>query len=228
MAKILVVEDDIQLATNLVALLARDSHVAEAAYTGADGLALIDGFGYDLLILDWELPDTTGLEILRNCRRRGLQTPALFLTGQKDLRCKEAGFETGADDYVTKPFESSELRLRVKALLRRAAGTGTNERSIGPLSLNLDSCTVTVDGKGVALLPKEYALLEFMSRHPKRVFNADELLSAVWSSDTDSSANTVRTYMYTLRKKITTSGSNPILHTVYGVGYKLDPDFSVK
>lgn len=223
MAKLLIVEDDIQIADAVVAVLSREQHLVETSSNGTDGLALLKSYSYDLVILDWHLPDMTGLEILKFCRRNNLQMPVLFLTAMKDMQYKEAGFEVGADDYLTKPFDPLELKLRVKALLRRAAGGSTNEITVGDISINMSTCEVTVSGRAVHLLPKEFSLLEYLSKHPQHVFSADDLLSSIWASDTDSSANTVRTYMYTLRKKLTSAGSKSEIATVYGLGYKFEP-----
>jgi DNA-binding response OmpR family regulator len=223
MAKLLVIEDDVQIADTVVLLLSKEQHVVETAFNGSDGLALLRAFTYDLLILDWQLPDTTGLEVLKSCRQRGMNAPVLFLTAMKDIHYKEAGFELGADDYLTKPFDAVELKLRVKALLRRAAGQSTNQYLVGDISIDINTCEVSVAGKSVNLLPKEYLLLEYMSKRPHHLFSAEDLLGAIWASDTESSSNTVRTYVYTLRKKLAAAGSKCELTTVYGMGYRFEP-----
>lgn len=221
MAKILVVEDDKDLAGTVRDCLTEDHHHVEMVHSGGDAVSLIEGFDCDLLILDWELPEFSGVEICKRYRRKRGQAPVLILTGRSQISDKEVGFDAGADDYMTKPFDYRELKMRVKALLRRSSGTVDNILRVANVSINLDTFVVSVSEKNVHLLPKEFAVLEFLARHPNQVFSAETLLERIWASDTESSANTVRTTLYTLRKKICPKGTPQVLDTVHGIGYKL-------
>jgi DNA-binding response OmpR family regulator len=222
MAKILFVEDDRDLCAKVSEWLARDRHSVETVNNGKEGLSRLRFYKYEMVILDWNLPDLSGLEICREYRNHGGRAPILLLTGKSEVKDKTSGLDAGADDYLTKPFHFEELSSRIKALLRRPAGLVDEVIRVGNLTLEPGSGSVQNGGIPVALLPKEFALLQFLMRHPNQIFSAEALLERIWSSDSDSSANTVRTYMYTLRKKICPKGSAPIIQTVHGIGYKLE------
>lgn len=222
MAKILVVEDDKSVAGSVKDCLIGERHEVETVFTGGDAVCLLDSSDFDLLILDWDLPEVSGVELCTRYRRRRGAAPVLFLTGKSQIGDKSVGFDAGADDYMTKPFDHRELVMRVKALLRRGTGLVDNVLEVANLKINLSSYAVYVDDSLVHLLPKEFAVLEFLARHPNQVYSAETLLERIWASDTESSANTVRTTLYTLRKKICPKGSRQVLSTVHGIGYKLD------
>lgn len=222
MAKILVVDDDEYLAENVADYLKLERHVVETAFTGRDGLALLDTYQYDLLILDWQLPDISGPEMCEKLRAQGAALSILMLTGKGDIASKECGLDSGADDYLTKPFHPRELGARIRTLLRRPQTLLKDVLTIGNLTLDLKSYEVTRAGSKVQLLPKEIALLEFLMRHPDEVFSIDALLDRIWSSESDASENTVRTHMYTLRKKLGPDDGSPSIKTVHRVGYKLE------
>lgn len=157
----------------------------------------------------------------RTFRQHGGETPILMLTANRTIDDKEFGFEAGADDYLTKPFHFKELSLRVKAMLKRGSGQQGNILTSGNISLFLDEHRVVNDGIEIMLLPKEFALLEFFLRHPGQVFSAEALIQRVWSSTSDSSPDTIRSYITRLRSKLSSSNEDPIIVTVHGVGYKL-------
>jgi DNA-binding response OmpR family regulator len=229
MAKILFIEDDPDLCLKVRNWLTRERHSVETVSNGREGLGLLRFYKYELVILDWNLPDLTGLEICKEYRSLGGRTPILMLTGKSEIKDKTSGLDAGADDYLTKPFHFEELSSRIKALLRRPAGLVDEVIKVGNLTLEPGSGSVENNGAPVALLPKEFALLQFLMRHPNQIFSAEALLERIWASDSDSSANTVRTYMYTLRKKICPKGAAQIIQTVHGVGYKLEvPDGTEK
>lgn len=221
MAKILVVEDDAGLLEQLCRWLHTEHHVVEPAENGDQAKSMLAAYGYDLLLLDWELPGCSGVELLKGIREKGILTPVLMLTGRSSIDDKETGFATGADDYLTKPFEHRELIARVRALLRRSAGSPDNALRLGELVLDLDGHQLTISGTQVKLQPKEFALLEFFLRHPNQSFSGDTLLSRIWSAESEASPNTVKSYMYTLRRKLTEAGLESLIETVHGVGYKL-------
>lgn len=223
MPKILVVEDDQDLTVMIRDLLVHEKHTVEVVHNGEDAREHLKMSKYDLLILDWALPDATGVEILKDFRAAGGLTPALFLTGRSSIADKEAGLDSGADDYLTKPFHMRELSARVRALLRRPARFVNKTLKVRDLELFPLDHRVLKDGKEIKLHPKEFALLEFLMRHPGQIFSGEALLSHVWRSDSTASIDTVRQSLARLRQGIEGDKQNPIIRTIYGVGYKLDP-----
>lgn len=221
MAKILIVEDDLDLRAIVEDWLKHEHHVVECASRGNEAVELLNIYPYDLIILDWELPELNGIQILRQFRNRGGRTPVLMLTGKGALDEKETGLDSGADDYLTKPFHMKELSARIRALLRRPAEPGETLITVGDLSLNPTTFAVTRGGAQIKLLPKEFALLEFLMRHPDQVFSAEALLDRVWRSDSDAAPETVRTCIKRLRKKLDSESEESLIQTLHGIGYKL-------
>jgi two-component system OmpR family response regulator len=222
MAKILVVEDDENLSKLVKICLAAESHLVDAVVRGMDALAQIRLITYDMLVLDWMLPDITGVEVLKHYRASGGRSPVLMLTSRSAIADKVTGLEAGADDYLVKPFDKLELAARVKALLRRPADINPEVLVRGPLEINGTTFRVLKDGQEVELRPKEFALLEFLAKHPGESFSADAILERIWSSDALSTADTVRTHIMTLRKKLGDHDDrNSMIKTVRGRGYSL-------
>lgn len=222
MAKILLVEDDTGLCRMVKDWLTLEHHNLETANDGKDGLEKLRFYKYDLVILDWTLPEMTGIEVLKEMRKQGLSTPVIMLTGRNTVPDKEVGFDAGADDYLTKPFHMKELSARLRALLRRPATMVDEVLEFGDLKVDRGTYKVTKGGEEVKLLPTEYALLEFLMRHPNQVFTQEALLNRVWSSESDATANALTTCVKRLRKKIDSENQESIIKTVYGVGYKLE------
>lgn len=225
MAKILVVEDEKDIAMVVCEILQRERHTVEAVHNGRDAFELLRVTTYDLIISDWNLPGLTGLELCKEFRSVSGKTPMLFLTGKTTVKDKVAALETGADDYLTKPFAAEELRARVAALLRRPQAMVTKVLEVGDLTLDSQSFEVKRAGQNIDLVPKEFALLEFLMKHVNQVFSAEALVERVWPSESEASPETIRTYIKTLRRKIDREGMPQMIGTVYGVGYKLQvPD----
>lgn len=225
MAKILLVEDDMGLSRMVRDWLTFEHHLVETADNGRDGLDKLQFYQYDLVILDWELPEISGIELCKEFRSRGGSTPVLMLTGKGTIGDKESGFEAGADDYLTKPFHMKELSMRLRALLRRSSSSLQSDTlKFRDLTLEPSSHRLTRDGKDLQLLPKEFALLEFLMRHPNQVFSAEALLSRVWASETDTTVDAVSTCIKRLRKKVDVEGKSSVIKTVHGVGYKLEAE----
>ena len=222
MAKILLVEDDALTAEMLVDFLEHERYFVEHAETARQARELLEAYGYDLIVLDWELPDATGIEVLKTFRDAGGKSPVIMLTGKKSTSEKEAGLDSGADDYLTKPFEMRELSARLRALLRRNPVVRDNILTCGYLSLDPTTATARRDEDILKLLPTEYALLEFLMRNQGRVFNAEDLLENVWKADSEATSNGVRTYITRLRQKIDKDNKPSLLKTVHGLGYKLE------
>lgn len=223
MAKVLVIDDDDELTESLLSYLTLESHSVELAATGADALQLLSNFKFDLIVLDWGLPDFSGLEVLRRYRSEGGRSPVIFLTGRDDVFSKEAGLDTGADDYLTKPFDVRELGARIRSLLRRPVGLLPTKVKVGNLEIEQDTRKVFIDGNPVRLTNKEYLVLDFLIRHPNQIFGARALLQAVWPSESESAEDTVRACVKNLRRKIT-AGDRCILKTVPGAGYTIEFD----
>jgi DNA-binding response OmpR family regulator len=223
MAKVLVVEDNRELASMINDWLVFEHYEVEFAYTGSDGMEMLQHYLYDAIILDWELPNKSGIEICRDFRSSGKMTPILMLTGKSEIDDKETGLDAGADDYLTKPFHMKELGARLRAIIRRAANAPSNVLKAGDIELNPTTFEVTKCGAPIDLLKREFALLEFFMRNPNRVFSAEALLDRVWTSESDATAEALRTTLGRLRKKIDTPKADSLIKTVHGVGYKLQP-----
>jgi DNA-binding response OmpR family regulator len=222
MTKILLVEDDKQLAERVREWLALEHYTVDVANDGADGLQLFQTNDYDLSILDWQLPSMTGLDICKNIRIKRPEALVMFLTGRSEIEDKELGFDIGADDYLVKPFHLKELSARVRALLRRIDTIQAPILRAHDLELKSESFTASKGGKPLNLLPKEFVLLEFFMKHPNQVFNSKALLKALWPADSDAGEDTVRTHIKNLRRKITGPGEECSIVNVFGVGYKLE------
>ncbi|MBX9693485.1 MAG: response regulator transcription factor [Cyanobacteria bacterium] len=224
MAKILLIEDETDLARLVQNWLTRDHHLVEIATDGISALDRLKISSYDLIILDLMLPGISGVDVCREFRQARGTTPVIIITARASLADKEQGFLAGADDYLTKPFHLKELEFRVNALIRRGNVPPSNIFRIGEITIDTDEHQVMKDGKEVRLLPKEFRLLEFLVRHPNRVFSSEDLLENVWESDTSAHNDTVRGHITRLRKKLDSDGKPSIIATVYGVGYKLQSE----
>ena len=223
MSKILLVEDDRELGNMITACLQYDHYTVESVQDGKEAIARLKVYDYALVLLDWGLPGMSGIEICKKFRAVGGTTPILMLTARADVAGKEEGLDSGADDYLAKPFDMKELSARIRALLRRASGSlASNKLTFQDIVLEPQNFRVTRNGRDIVLLNKEFALLELFMRHPKQVFSVDSLINHVWKAEEDCSAETVRQQIKNLRKKIELDGAEPIIHNIRGVGYKLD------
>lgn len=223
MAKVLIVEDDKQLSALVVDWLTGEKYATEAVYKGTDGLERLQFYKYDVVILDWDLPGLSGVEVCRQFREGGGTTPILMLTGKKEITEKAEGLDSGADDYLTKPFDVIELSARLRALLRRTNSVTKTVLTAGNLSLDPVSRKVTLSDKELELQPKEYSLLEFLLRHPNQPFNAEAIMDRVWTASSDAAPDTVRLHVMRLRNKIDEPGKESIIRTIHRVGYMLVP-----
>ncbi len=223
MAKILIVEDEIALVDLMRDSLTAQGYLLDHVDDGNAAIAQLNYNQYDLIILDWQLPGVDGLTILRSYRNNGGQAPVLMLTGKRKIEDKESGLESGADDYLTKPFHVRELMARIKALLRRRVSAPARNLTASGVELDPSSRRVFRDGKELLLLPKEFALLEFLMKHPSEVFSPEALIQRVWPTDSEATPAAIRIYVTRLRKKIDRDNSSSIITTVHGVGYRLDP-----
>jgi len=222
MAKILMVEDNEDLACNVQTWLQSEHHVTEVVNDGKVAMDHLNTYAYDVIILDWDLPGMSGIEILQAFRGKGGSTPIIMLTGKARLQDKELSFEKGADDYLTKPFEVRELSARIKALLRRPTVMIGNTLKVGNIELDPTAHKAKRGDEQIDLLPKEFALLEFFMRNTGQIFSPETILDRVWQSESESSIETVYTYVKRLRSKIDTDKKNSLIKTVYGVGYRME------
>ena len=222
MAKILVVEDEKPTSQAIVDLLTFEKHTVETSFDGPDAWERLQIYQYDLIILDWTLPEMTGLQVLSNYRSSGGTTPVIFLTGRQSIDNKTQGLDSGADDYLSKPFDVRELQSRVRALLRRPATLASDVITVADLKIDVQKHVCYRDGSEIKLLPKEFDLLKFFAQNKSRVFNIDEILERLWSSESDAGTDAVRQTVKRLRTKIDVDGKPSYITTVFGVGYKMD------
>ena len=219
--RILVVEDDPDLSRQLKEALTDVGYAVDIAGDGEEGHHLGDTEPYDAVVLDLGLPVIDGVSVLQKWRSDGKKFPVLILTARDQWSEKVAGFDAGADDYLTKPFHTEELMARLRALLRRAAGHTTDTIDIGELSVDNRSARAFVNGMAVKLTSHEFRLLSYMATHRGRVISRTELVEHIYDQDFDRDSNTIEVFVGRLRRKI---GTNRI-ETVRGLGYRLtDPD----
>lgn len=221
MAKLLIVEDELDLAELMSNWLRKEQHLVEMSANGNDALHCLKVNCYDLMILDLMLPGASGLEVCNRYRLNAGAMPILIVTARSSVHDKEIGLDLGADDYLTKRFDLKELAARVRALLRRGETRGDRYR-IGDVLIEVSKHRVTKDGIEVRLLPQEYRLLEFFVRHSQHVFSAEQLLQSVWESDSIAMVDSVRGHIQRIRKKLDTPQKESIISTVHGLGYKVD------
>lgn len=220
--KLLLVEDDRDTAAALANSLVAQLFTVDTASNGRAALELAEATEYDLIVLDVMLPEVDGISLCRQLRAQNQQEPILLLTAKDEPADRLVGFEAGADDYVTKPYELSELLARIRALLRRGNTLLTEVLCWGRLQLEPNNCEVTCQGTPVRLTPKEYKLLELFLRHPRRIFDRRTLLDRVWSMDECPGEEAVTTQIRGLRRKLQLAGLNPDpIETLYGLGYRL-------
>lgn len=221
MAKILVVEDDDAVRAVVRDTLESERHTIDACSDGRAGLAHVETVPYDLLVLDWELPETSGIDICLRFRQRGGHAPVLFLTGRASIEDKERGFAVGADDYLTKPFDARELLMRVRALLRRPVEITPEIITIGDLHLDTNSGVVRRNDAVIKLQPRESALLAFLMRHPDSYFSIEALLDRVWDTDSEATDIALRSCIAKLRRKIDVEGAPSFIESAKGLGYRV-------
>ncbi len=217
--KILVVEDDRVVGQYIRRGLEESQYHADLVDDGLEALRLISGGNYDLVVLDLRLPGMGGLEVLRTIRDRGNTTPILVLTAQDAVGHKVEALRAGADDYVTKPFAFEEVLARVEALSRRPKQLTSPKLSVGDLELDVGSREVHRAGRPIELTPKEYAVLEYLMRHPGRVMSRTLITEYAWDYHFDPGTNIVDVVINRLRKKVDSGAEKKLLHTVRGVGY---------
>lgn len=223
--KILIIEDEEKIANSLKKGLQQENYIVDVAYDGEGGYDLASSEKYDLIVLDLMLPKIDGLTICKKLREEdGVKTQILMLTAKGSIEDKVTGLDTGADDYLPKPFSFDELLARVRALVRRPQNYDKSSKIIvGDLQLDRQTYEIKRAGIDIGLSRKEFSLLEYLMRNSGKIISKDELIANVWNYESDILPNTVEVYIGYLRKKIDEpfKNSKPLIHTVRGFGYKL-------
>jgi len=220
--RVLVIEDEHKIANALKRALEQESYAVDVSYDGDDGYAMATTEPYDMAIIDRMLPgEYTGIDIVKAMREAKIHTPVLMLTALGSVSDKTKGLDSGADDYLVKPFALEELLARVRALVRRPVEVQGTTLQVGDLSLNTVDFSVKRAGKDIQLTSKEFGLLEYLLRNQGRPISKDTIIAHVWDYDADILPNTVEVYVKYLRNKIDAPFKKPLLHTVRGFGYKL-------
>lgn len=215
--RLLVVEDEADLAQAVVDHLRAAGHAVDQAATLDEAEAAVCVTAHDLILLDLQLPDGDGLELLRNLRERGGSTPVLIVTARDRIMERIAGLEAGADDYLVKPYDLDEMAARITAILRRVDNVRTPERKFGSLIIRPASKTVVVDGNEIPLTRKEWSLLDRLSRRPERTFPKSDLEGAVYGFDDEVESNAIEAHVSRLRAKL----GHDVITTVRGFGYRM-------
>ncbi|MGB4412017.1 MAG: two-component system response regulator RppA [Atribacterales bacterium] len=219
--RILVVEDEKRLAEVIKKGLVEEGYSVDVAYDGAEGQYMAESASYDLVILDIMLPKKDGVTICQELRIRGINTPILMLTAKDSVEDRVKGLDSGADDYLVKPFAFSELVARVRALLRREALSKASKLQVGNLVMDTLTREVWRGDKKIELTAKEYAILEYFMRHPNMVVTRTMLMEKVWDYDFEGISNVIDVYIRRLRLKLDEEGAESIIETVRGAGYRL-------
>jgi len=220
----LLVEDDQATARGIALMLRSASMVVDQAETGEEALELVRLYDYDIMVLDLMLPDMEGYEVVRKMRAARIETPVMILSGLARPQAKVKGLGAGADDYITKPFDRAELIARIQAIVRRSKGFSQPELKVGPLSLNLDSREVTVEGQTVHLTGKEYSILELLVLRRGMVLTKEAFLNHLYGGLDEPEVKIIDVFICKLRKKLASVGGDKLIGTVWGRGYVLrDP-----
>jgi two-component system, OmpR family, manganese sensing response regulator len=222
MAKVLLVEDNHETSAYIEKILSRESHMVEAVANGEEACFRLKHYEYDVIVLDWNLPGSTGPEICQTYRAGKGMAPILMLTGNCSDDEKAFGLDSGADDYLTKPFSLKELAARVRALLRRVGGQMNETLKVDGIELNIASRLALRHGVTVHLLPKEYSLLEFFMRHTNQVFSSQQLLERVWHTDSETGTDALRSTLSRLRQKLDAGNQQSVIETVHGFGFRMN------
>lgn len=220
--RILLAEDELELSNALVAILKHSNYSVDAVYNGQDALDYGESENYDGIILDIMMPKLNGLEVLQQLREKGIQTPVLMLTAKSQVEDKIVGLDTGADDYLSKPFVMGELLARVRAMTRRKTEFTPNIIQIGNITLNKESFEISSEKSSLRLSNKEFQMLEMLATNQKRMISTEQFMERIWGYDAEAEISVVWVYISYLRKKIDSLDGNIKIKAVRGVGYTLE------
>jgi two-component system response regulator CiaR len=220
---VLVVEDDAPLMKAIVTVFEDEGYQAEGAVDGSEGLFMAEQGIYDLIVLDMMLPEVTGMDVIKRLRGQNVKTPILILTAQDSVQDRVRGLDSGADEYMVKPFASQELLARVRALMRRQSGASANDGHLSYLDLHIraEMKDADINGCALQLTVKEYELLEFFVRHSRQILTREQIFDRIWGFDSDASLGVVDLYVHYLRKKLAAHACDHWLQTIRGAGYML-------
>ncbi len=221
--RILLVEDDRRLADNVAAQLREAGYSVDAVTGGEDALYESAVYPYDVIVLDLQLPDLDGVEVCRALRARGTPTRILMATARDGVEDRVGGLETGADDYLVKPYSTRELIARIRALLRRPADPLPTTLRVGDLELDTGARTARRGERPIPLTTKEFAVLEYLMRNPGRVVTREQIGDHAWDANFDPFSNVIDVYIARLRRKVDAPGETPLIETIRGAGYRLAP-----
>ncbi len=219
--RVLIVEDDQEVAAALKQTLESQAYSVDTVADGEAALSRAESIAYDLVLLDYVLPNMDGTVVCAKLREAGYKAPILMLTVKQETGDKVNALDTGVDDYLTKRFSTEELLARIRALLRRQPDVVQRALTVGDLTMDTVKQTVTRGKQDIYLTRKEYALLEYLMHHPGAVCSREDLLEHVWDMTVDAQTNSLEMHIMTLRKKVDLSGRRKLLHTVPGRGYRL-------
>ncbi len=220
--RLLLAEDEKELSKALCAILKHNNYSVDAVYNGQDALDYGLAENYDGIILDIMMPKKNGLEVLSELRTAGISTPVIILTAKSEVEDCILGLDTGADDYLTKPFNMGELLARLRALTRRKSEFSPNVISFGNITLNRESFELSCDNEKVRLGNKEFQMLEMLITSPGRLISTEQFMERIWGYDSEAEINVVWVYISYLRKKLAAVGADVEIKAVRGVGYSLE------
>ena len=220
--RILIAEDEVATAKALKLLLEKAKYTVDIVHSGTDAWNYITAGKYEVIVLDIMMPGMSGMEVLSLIRKNNISTPVLMLTAKAEIEDRVAGLEAGADDYLPKPFATSELLARIKALGRRSENYSDSVQKAGNLVLDGNRYEMRVGGEGVSLTNKEYQLMELFILHPGYVFSTEHLMEKIWGYDSESDIDVVWTHIGYVRKKLRGIGANVEIKTIRGAGYSLE------
>lgn len=219
--RLLIAEDEKALNRVLVKQFTKAGYSVDSCFDGESIFDYLAGAKYDAIVLDVMMPKLSGFEVLEKMRKQGDDTPVIFLTAKSEIEDKVFGLDSGANDYLTKPFSFEELAARVRMITRKHSGNSTNIYTVGDLSVNLKSREVIRSGKKIDLSSKEFAILECLIRNAGIVMSREKIENSVWNYDYAGGTNVIDVYIRYLRKKIDDDFDNKLIHTVRGAGYVL-------
>lgn len=222
--RILLVEDERRLSNVVKKGLEEEGFAVDVTYDGEEGQYLAESESYDLIILDIMLPKVDGLTLCKEMRSKNIKTPVLMLTARATVENKVTGLDSGADDYLTKPFAFLELKSRIHALIRRSGQEALPVLRIANLELDPIKHKIVRDGKNINLTPKEFAVLEFLLRHKDEVVTRTMVTEHVWDYNFDGMSNVIDVFIAAIRRKVDHDTKTKLIHTIHGVGYKVSEE----
>ncbi len=220
--RVLVVEDEKDLSSIICSKLVKEGYNVDACYDGQAALDYMEAENYDGAIMDIMIPNKDGITVLREMRNAGIQVPVLFLTAKTETQDIVRGLDAGASDYMTKPFEFSELMARLRVMLRTQNPVNENVITCGSLVVDMNNRQAIRDGKVIDLTVREYAILEYLARNRNVVVTREQIRVNIWNIDDDVNSNVIDVYIRYLRRKIDDNYEEKLIHTIRGVGYKLE------